>query len=195
MMAETEQLPIARRRHIAMLVGQRLVSLRSLFALESAPKLAESLPIWIWQHEPSADEVTLREATGRTNRWHHQIQSSLGPTMFARTIEGGDTDSALLLQRSDLATKIDQAITWADENVEEAHWDASLLFVPRLMLHALWFRSRDEDRLYVIDAPRGGFAEKTEISAAELTGAISRLSRDEWERTDAPARGSWPSDV
>ncbi len=167
-----------------------------MFALERKSELAESFPIWIWNVSSTVEAAPFAQIAEPTGRWHHQIMRPLADPGFARTIEGSpDSETELMLVHSDLPAKLDRAIDWADAEVDD-QWTARLLVIPRLLMHCLWLSDGEHDRLLVLEAPIGTFAEGSEINAETIVAFVRVLPDDEWPTAvDPPPWPENPSDL
>jgi hypothetical protein len=119
-------------------------------------ELAEAFPIWLLPLDAlRKKEPELANLAENTGAWHHQIKVDGQARFVARSTmpEGNPAMLQLMeLSPSPLAERIDNAITWTDENVQDDA-EVRLLLVPAFNLTAFWFVGGPMSRVLVVDAP------------------------------------------
>ena len=154
-MAYAASLPDAVLDGVARQLGGMLETLDPAM-VEVPVGLAETFPVWLL-NRPN-DGETLHELATPTTQWHHQIRTAAGrPVAFARSTHpaaDGDDDAAPALVRSDIATRLDDAIAWIDQHVPEPA-EVRLLVAPAYQLHAFWLVRDGDSRVVVSDFPEG----------------------------------------
>jgi hypothetical protein len=118
-------------------------------------ELAETFELWVLDLEAIRQKKGgLPQLARPTGRWHHQIRRGDTPALFARSAEIGTPAAWKVTEmfESELAAKIDRAISWIDGNVP-GNPLARLLVVPAYQLNAMWLLEDKKSLVYVIDCP------------------------------------------
>lgn len=119
-------------------------------------ELTESFAIWTLRDEAvTKPNTNLTELAHETGRWHHQVKVAGVPASFARSTPLGPAPDHWRVNAffdSPIARKIDQAITWIDENVKNDPL-VRLLVAPSYHLHAFWLVKDGVNTVVVADMP------------------------------------------
>jgi hypothetical protein len=129
----------------------------AILAAGAAVELGESFEVWfLGRSAISRTTAPLQTIARRTGYWHHQIRHNGKAVQYARSAPHGpgeeDWDIHAVLS-SDLAGKIDDAITWIDAHVTEGDPLVRLLIVPAYFVTAFWLQDGASDRIVVVDMP------------------------------------------
>jgi hypothetical protein len=161
-MAHTDPLPAGAAESVAAQLGPFLsgpaLPPPLAVAPAAAPRLTESFAVCVVGaapgRNPPADLPPLAEPAGL---WHHQVRVGGAATHFARSARQGFGGTDLGVQEwadSPVAGRIDEAVTWVDQNVPE---DATvrLLVVPAYYVHAFLIVRGDRTGAVLVDQPAG----------------------------------------
>lgn len=165
-MADAETLPPAVLNAIASKLGDRISRAISPPVLgyvagvaPPAPTMKETFPVWMLEAAdvlaPTDDVSRLAKNTGH---WHHQLSTTTGPVAYARSMPLGAAPESWSIRQvstSDLANKIDDAISWIDANVPAA-LTTRLLIVPAYHIYVFWLVDSTKaanQRIVVVSAP------------------------------------------
>jgi len=123
----------------------------------AAPReLTESFAVWLLKEEAVTNpKQVLTKAAHETGRWHHQVIHGGQPASFARSMPLGPAPENWRVNdffESPIAVKIDQAITWIDQNVHDDPL-VRLLIAPSYHLHAFWLSKVGVDSILIADMP------------------------------------------
>lgn len=164
-MAHSDPIPKQTLQVLASQIAYRLetVAMRERLTDEAA-EIAESFTVWIL-------DATLAAGTGRTFRslihpswrWHHQLRVGGAARLYARSAPLGSRASSWILREtvlSSLAAKIDAAVRWIDENVEDDPM-VRLFHCPQLYMTAFWLAANEpqKDRVLVVETAPGPLQE------------------------------------
>jgi hypothetical protein len=186
-MANTKALPPEMLNEVGRQLRERLIvaeeSSQPVFSFDSLERTSSArtstvglgTTIELWRLSPSAIQKPGQEQKGlrylaKQVGWHHQIKVNDKSVGFARssTPTNDDRNSSVDgIFMTDLAQKIDEAFSWANENAGryEALSDnktARLLTVPAFLIDSLWFidespeaeREMSNGYIYLISLPR-----------------------------------------
>jgi hypothetical protein len=122
----------------------------------SGVELRETFAVWMLGADAVTKSTTdIKRLALNTGQWHHQLAYDGQPRAYARSVPLGPrpTDwSVRSLFESHIAQKIDEAIVWTDDNVQD---DAlvRLLICPAFYIHAFWLVRNDSSQILVVDMP------------------------------------------
>jgi hypothetical protein len=169
-MAHSDKVPDKALRDVAAQLGEiigdvlpqsQLLSAMGEPSMTPPPDLGETFAVYRLDpvgvskfQETGSDLLHLAKPTGR---WHHQIVVDGRGEAFARsTAAKMDQGNASLrgLFVSPLATRIDNAIRWINENVGGDPL-VRLLVAPAYQIHAFWlvYEGQPESKVFIIKAP------------------------------------------
>jgi hypothetical protein len=122
-----------------------------------ALSIAENFPVWtLGLTATTRPDEPFRSLVTNTGNWHHQVHSTTGEHLMGRSTPNGPNPEdwhVLSVSRSSrIATKIDQAIEWIDNNVTGDPL-ARLLEIPSYYLLAFWLESSTIDQIIIVDMP------------------------------------------
>lgn len=180
-MARAPEIPAAALASIARQVGARMpaapAGARSLAEAAAAPAvIGESFPVYMLGLDKiQGGERNLPDVVRQTGVWQHQVRHGSQAQEIARSLApppGADSTGGQgwLVQevvRSPVAPRIEEAISWIDQNVPEDAV-ASILVVPAFYLTAFWLHEPTSDRVVIADMPAGlGNLQPLQLYSAE----------------------------
>jgi hypothetical protein len=159
-MAHTESLPDDILDAVVEQVGMLLPSTADAMNLDSRDvegliEMAETFEVWVLDVNKIVEGVDdLAKLARTTGCWHHQITQDGAPQSFARSCKVGDPGKWQVTElfESELAGKIDKAISWIDENVSGDPL-VRLLAVPAYQLNGFWLFDRVHSQVFLVDCP------------------------------------------
>lgn len=158
-MAHAPEIPQAALQSIARQIGERLTPPGMATLSAGQPlEITESFPVFMLGLDAVRQRPdNLRNVALQTGVWQHQLRHGVAAMEIARSIEPGAAGAQWQLQEvvtSPSAGRIDEAITWIDQNVPEDAI-ANLLVVPAFYLSAFWLKLPERDDVIIFDMPEG----------------------------------------
>lgn len=123
---------------------------------DSGFSLGEHFAVWMLRLEDLSKITSdLSERAMQTGYWHHQIRHDQETSLYARTRPLGPNAADWSIEEigsSEIASHIDQAITWIDDN-SAGDPTVRLLIVPAFYLHAFWLVEQGKSEVLIVDRP------------------------------------------